>query len=65
MWRSLDVRAAVESRPFRDASVVAGTAGLGRPVSRARMAGTSGQLRDVGTDALVVTSTRALLGTGE
>ena len=65
MWRSLDVRAVVEALPFSDASVAGGTAGLGRPVSRARMVGTSEQLREVGANELVVTTMATLVGTGD
>jgi hypothetical protein len=63
MWRRLDVRAVVESPPFTDASAAAGAGGPGRPVSRARMAGTGEQLREVGANEWVVTTT-TLLGTG-
>jgi purine catabolism regulator len=65
MWRTFDVGAVVESLPFRDALVAAGRTGMGRQVSRARMAGTAEELRRVGANELVVTTMETLLGTGE
>lgn len=63
--RTFDVGAVVESLPFSAALVAAGSAGTGRQVSRARMAGTAEELRRVGANELVVTTTETLLGTGE
>ena len=65
MWRTFDVGAVVESLPFSDALVAAGAGGLGRQVSRARLATTPEHLRRVGANELVVTTPQTLLATGE
>ena len=61
MWRRLDVGAVIESLPFRDAVVAAGADGLGRRVSRVRLAATPEHLLRVGANELVVTTTATLL----
>jgi purine catabolism regulator len=65
MWRTFDVGAVVESLPFSDALVAAGAGGLGRQVSRARLATTPEHLRRVGANELVATTAETLLATGE
>ena len=65
MWRSFDAGAVVESLGFADAVLVAGAAGQARPVTRARVAATPEQLRSLGPNELVVTTTRTVLGTDE
>lgn len=65
MWRTFDVGAVVESLPFSDALVAAGTGGMARQVIRARMAATPEHLRRVGANELVVTTAETLLATGE
>lgn len=64
MWRSFDVGAVVESL-IDDAHVVAGSGGLDRQVSRAKIAATPELLRRVGANELVVTSAEALLAGNE
>jgi purine catabolism regulator len=65
MWRTFDVGAVVESLPFSDAVVAAGTGGMARPVRRARLAATPDHLRRVGANELIVTTAETLLATGE
>ena len=65
MWRAFNVGAVLESVPFHAAVVVAGSGGLARNVTRAHLAVTSEDLRRVGPDELVVTTSVTLLGTGE
>jgi PucR family transcriptional regulator, purine catabolism regulatory protein len=65
MWRRLDVGAVVELLPVSDAVVVAGVEGMGRQVSRARLALSADHLRRVGAGELVVTTVTTLLGAGE
>src|SRR5689334_10802459 len=65
MWRTFDVGAVVESLPFSDALVAAGAGGLGRQVSRARVATTPEHLRRVGANDLVATTADTLLATGQ
>ncbi|HJR24597.1 MAG TPA: PucR family transcriptional regulator ligand-binding domain-containing protein [Acidimicrobiales bacterium] len=64
-WRSFEVGAVVESLRFADVVVAAGSAGMGRRVSRAHLAATPEHLRRVGPNELVVTTTATLLATGE
>jgi purine catabolism regulator len=65
MWRTFDVGAVVESRPFSDALVAAGAGGMARRVDRARLAATPERLRRVGANELIVTTAETLLATGE
>jgi purine catabolism regulator len=65
MWRSFDVGAVVESLPFRGALVAAGAGGMGRRVSRARLAATPDHLHRVGASELVVTTAATLAAAGE
>ena len=64
MWKSFDLRAVVKALPV-DAVVVAGADGMDRIVSRARPAADADQLRQVAPGELIVTTTAALLSTGE
>lgn len=61
MWRTFDVDAVVASLPFSGAVVAAGKDGLGRNVTRARLAATVDHLRQVDAEELVVTTTTTLL----
>jgi purine catabolism regulator len=65
MWRAFDVGAVVKSLPVAGALVAAGSDGMGRTVTRARLAATADHLRHVSAGDLVVTTARTLLGTGE
>src|SRR5690348_17164339 len=65
MWRTFDVGAVVDALAFTDASVAAGTKGMSRQVARASVADSADQLRRVGANELVVTTTATLLATGE
>ena len=65
MWRSLDVRSVVEALPLDDARVVAGSEGLGRPVTRARLAASPGDLAAADVGDLVVTTGANLAAAGE
>lgn len=56
MWPPFDVRAVVRALRHADAHVVAGDAGLARPVVKARLAATAEHLRRVTAGDLVVTT---------
>jgi purine catabolism regulator len=63
VWRVFHVSAVVPS--LADASVAAGAAGMARRASRARLASTSADLRNVKPAELVVTTAAALLESGD
>jgi purine catabolism regulator len=66
MWQGFDVGAVVEFLPGADAEVVAGTGGMRRKVTRARLAATANELRRrTGSGDLVVTSTATLLDSAD
>jgi purine catabolism regulator len=65
MWRSFDVGAVVDSLPFDDALVAAGTSGLARRVSRARLVSRPEHLAGVGAHELVVTTAVTLVDAKE
>ena len=64
MWRTFDVGAVVESL-LDDARVVAGSAGMTRPVSGAKLAPTPDHFRRAGANDLVVTTAETILAIDE
>jgi hypothetical protein len=65
MWSAFDVGAVLESLPFGDAVVAAGAQGTTRKISRARLAATPDDLRQLGANGLIVTSARTLVAAGD
>lgn len=62
MWQSFEVGAVVSSLPMIDAEVSAGAGGMGRKITRARLAASVDHLRRVAAGDFVVASAAMLLG---
>ena len=65
MWRTFDVQAVMESLPFGGAKLAAGGGGRSRVVTRARLAPSPEELRSVGANELIVTTSTTLMAAGE
>ncbi len=61
MWRTLDLNAAVEFLIAKDAAVVAGSDGLDRTVTRARLLSAPADLSRVGSHELLIASAGTLI----